>query len=167
VRIKTPTKPSGFAVALRDLGGGSAKDLCDSSTGSRIARYDCGDVFGMLQRKLANLDRDFLDRKASQQVCCELVRQCLDKIDRLILNEPLRLFSHDCVVNRLADFIRHITRFPTWPERNVDRQALWSLSLMLRYTDDARNLKLLDVNFVRGGMRLVRHTRILTTNEDE
>ena len=95
--------------------------LCVSLTGSRIARYNCGDVFGVLQRKLANLDRDFVDGKLLQQMCCEPVRQSLDEIDRLVLNEPLRLLGYDCIVNRLANFVRHIERFPAWPERKVDR----------------------------------------------
>ena len=75
----------------------------------------------MLQGKLANFDRNFLDCKVLQQMCCEPVRQCLDEIDRLILNEPLRLLGYDCIVNRVADFVRHVARLPTRPKRNVDR----------------------------------------------
>ena len=75
----------------------------------------------MLERKLANFDRDFLDRKILQQMFCEPVRQCLDEIDCLIMNELLRLLGYDCVVNRVADFVRHIARLSTWPKRNVDR----------------------------------------------
>ncbi len=75
----------------------------------------------MLQRKLANFDRDFLDWKVLQQMCYEPVRQCLDEIDRLTLNEPLRLLRYDCVVNRLADFVLHVARLPAWPKRNVNR----------------------------------------------
>ena len=75
----------------------------------------------MLQRKLANFNRDFLDRKVLQQMRCEPVRQCLDEIDRLIVNEPLRLLGYDCIVNGVADFVRHIAGLPTWPKRNVDR----------------------------------------------
>ena len=75
----------------------------------------------MLKRKLANFHRDFLDWKVLQQMCSEPVRQCLDEIDRLMANEALRLLGNDCIVNRLADFIRHIARLLTWPKRNVDR----------------------------------------------
>ena len=75
----------------------------------------------MLQGKLANLDRDFLDWKVVQQMRCESVRQCLDEIDRLIMNEPLRLLGYDCIVNRLANFVRHIARLLTWPKGNIDR----------------------------------------------
>ena len=75
----------------------------------------------MLKRKLANFHGDFLDWKILQQMCCEPIRQCLDEIDRLIANEALRLLGHDGIVNRLADFIRHITRLLSRPERNADR----------------------------------------------
>lgn len=75
----------------------------------------------MLQGKLPNFDRYFLDWKFFQQMCCEQVRQCLDEIDRLIVNEPLGLLGYDCIVNRLANFVRHIARLPAWPKRNVDR----------------------------------------------
>jgi len=75
----------------------------------------------MLQGKFPNLDRDLVDWKRLQQMCCEAVRRRLDEVNRLILNEPLRLLGYDCIINRFADFVRHIARFPTWPERNVDR----------------------------------------------
>ena len=75
----------------------------------------------MLQRKLANFDRDFLDWKVLQQMCCEPVRQCLDEIDPFILNEPQRFLGYDRVVNRVVNFVLHIARLPTWPKRKVDR----------------------------------------------
>src|SRR5262249_28251475 len=90
-------------------------------TNRSSARYNCGDVFGVFQRKLANFDGDFLDWEVLQQMCCERVRQCLDEIDRLIMNEFLRLLGYDGIVNCLADFVRHVARLPPRPKRNVDR----------------------------------------------
>ena len=62
-----------------------------------------------------------LDWKVFQQMYCEPIRQCLDEIGRLITNKPLRLLGYDGIVNRVADFVRHIARLPKWPKRNVDR----------------------------------------------
>src|ERR1700751_1487265 len=90
-------------------------------------------------------------------MCCEPVSQCLDAIHRLTMNELLRLLGYDCVVDRFPDFVLHIARLSTRPKRNVDGQSLWSLSLVLRYSDDARNLKLLNVNFVRKRVGSVGH----------
>jgi len=75
----------------------------------------------MLQGKLANFDPDFLDWKFLQQMYCQPVRQCLDQIDCLIMDEPLRLLGYDGIVNRVADFVLHVAGLPKWPERNVDR----------------------------------------------
>src|SRR6516164_3888489 len=94
-------------------------------------------------------------------MCCQPVRQCLDEIDRFIVNELLRLLGYGCIVDRFPDSIRHIARLSTRPKRNVDGQSLWGLSLVLRYSDNARNLKLLNVNFVRGPMRFVWHAATL------
>jgi hypothetical protein len=91
-------------------------------------------------------------------MCCQPVRQCLDEIDRFIVNELLRLLGYDCVVDRFPDSILHIARLSTWPKRNVDGQSLWSLSLVLRYSDNARNLKLLNVNFVRPQVGFAGHS---------
>src|SRR5205814_9584238 len=121
-----------FLLGLRDLSflRHSTFVLChlyrvhsglNLSTDGCAACDRSGDVFGMLQGKLANLNGDFLDWKVFQQMSCELLRQCLDEIDRLSVNKPLCLLGYENIVNRLADFVRHIVRFPTWPKRNVDR----------------------------------------------
>jgi hypothetical protein len=60
--------------------------------------------------------------------------------------------------------VRQIACLLIRPERNAHGQPLRIRAFFFWHSDARENLKLLDVNFVRERMRIVRHAQILTMN---
>ena len=60
--------------------------------------------------------------------------------------------------------VGHIACLLIWPEGNAHGQPLRFRAFFLWNSDARKNVKLLDMNFVRQKVRLIRHARILATN---
>jgi hypothetical protein len=122
------------------------------STDGCSARYGYRDVLGVFQGKFSQFDCDLLDAESFQQMRRQSVGKCLDQICRLIAHKILRLLSNNRIIDRVVDLVGDIPLVVIRPERNANSQPLVSSALFFWNSDTSRNLKLLDVNFIRERM---------------